>query len=333
MKKIRIVVVGAVASTLQIIQGIHRNHADVVGVMGLKSDRTTQVSGYTDLEPFCKDIGIPFQPFEQINSEESLAVLKRWKPDLLFAVGFSQLVGQNVLNIPTKATIGFHPSLLPKGRSRAPLAWITYHCEPGAANFFIIRAGVDDGPILAQEPFTVEPDDHADDVAEKLFNAVDRALDRWIPKLLQGEWEPQIQDESQATYTGIRRPLDGLIDWNEPVETTYARIRAASRPHPGAYTFHKGRKLIIWRARPGMEAKHSGVPGRVLLAHTEQGILVQSGEQQLWLTEYEYADSSGDAPPFTPGDLLGFNSQNEIFKLHQRIKHLENELFILREKN
>lgn len=332
VKNVRIVVVGAVNSTLRILEGLHRNNANVVGAMGLATSHSKMVSGYTWLEPFCERTGIPFQSFENINSKDSVSVLRSWQPDLLFTVGFSQLVGQDILDIPTRATVGFHPSHLPRGRGRAPLAWITYNCEQGAANFFIITDGVDDGPILAQELFSVDPDDHAGDVETKLLNAIDRALDQWIPKLLQGEWKPQIQDESKATYTGIRRPLDGLIDWHEPFQTTYARIRAASHPHPGAYTFVQGREMIIWRSKPGFEARYSGVPGRVLLVDQERGFLVQSGDGQLWLTECEYADSPLEVPQLRAGDMLGSHPQNEIYKLYQRIEKLEEELQLLKEK-
>ncbi len=328
----RIVIIGAVKSTLQIIKGLLRNHANVIGVMGLAPNCSENVSGYVNLEPFCKSKGIPFHFFEKINDEKSLRIVRNWNPDYLFAVGFSQLLGQDILNIPKKATIGFHPTYLPKGRGRAPLSWITYNCEPGAANFFVIGNGIDDGPILVQEPFIVDPDDHAEDVENKILGAIDIALDCWIPKLLRGEWKPQPQNDSKATYTGIRKPIDGLVYWDEPLQKTFARIRAASRPHPGAYTYVQGRKMIIWRAEIAKNSKYSGVPGRILFVDSEKGFLVQSGEGQLWLTEYEFPDSPGEIPKLRVGTLLGFNVQHEISKLYQRIDILEKELERLKKK-
>lgn len=325
-QSVRIVVIGAVKSTLRILEGLHRNQANIVGVMGLDETYSANVSGFVSLKPFCLLAGLPFKSYEKINDDCNIEVIRNWQPDLIFAVGFSQLLGQKILDIPTRATIGFHPTQLPIGRGRAPLAWLTYTGQPGASNFFVISDGVDNGPILAQEPFIVEPDDHAADVEKKILNAIDNTLDKWVPKLLSGEWNPVAQHDELATYTGIRRPIDGLIDWNEPFLTTYARIRAASHPHPGAYTFVKGRKLIIWRAMPDKEAKYSGVPGRVLLVDKLGRYLVQCGDKAIWLNECEYPDKLNEKPKLEVGDLLGFSPQNEIAKLYNKIEELQQEI-------
>ena len=132
---------------------------------------------------------------------------------------------------------------------RAPLAWLTLDGGPGAASFFLIDDGIDSGPIFVQEPFEITPDDYASDVGLKLLDAMTRALDRWLPELLVGKWDPKPQSEALATYNGRRGPDDGLIDWSciRQLEI-HTLIRAASVPHPGAYTWVGDRRLILWRA-------------------------------------------------------------------------------------
>jgi len=292
----RIIVAGAVCSTRRIFQGLLRNRANVVGVLGLSRKASARVSGYARLDDLAAEAGIPYQDFTRINDEEVVQTAHGWRPDLLFIVGLSQIVRQEVLAIPQVGCVGFHPTWLPEGRGRAPVAWLTLESRPGAASFFLMDEGVDSGPLLVQEPFFVSPGDYAEDVTAKLLDAVDRALDRWVPRLLAGQWNPQPQADHRATLYGRRAPEDGLIDWSQPAEMIYGLIRAASRPHPGAYTYASGRRLIVWRAEPEKAWAFRGVPGRILHAEDGRGPLVQTGEGLLWLTEVEDESTRGCPP-------------------------------------
>jgi methionyl-tRNA formyltransferase len=324
----KIVVAGATESTLKIAEGLVRNGANVVAVFSLDESVSAKVCGFAtpEIRAFAQKNGISFTPFININRPETLAAIRDLTPDVLFAVGFSQIVGSEVLAIPKLGAVGFHPTFLPAGRGRAPLAWLTFDASAGAASFFVMGAGVDDGPILVQEPFQVAPDDHANDVAEKLFLALDRALDRWVPQLNNGMWDPIPQDEYAASYTGIRQPEDGIIDWQSPLAETYARIRAASHPHPGAYTYYNGDKIIIWRARRADEMKYRGVPGRILLICPERGVLVQAGEGLLWLESLTYAADGSTPVKVTVGKKFGYSVEDEIYRLTEEIKTLRNML-------
>lgn len=322
----RIVVVGATDSTLWTLQALVRHECSVVCTLSLDERLPGIVSGLAtrEIEEFCDTYSIEFSRFADINGDQCIEQILDLKPDVLFAVGFSQIVGDKVLSIPTHGTVGFHPTLLPKGRGRAPLAWLTYNVDEGAATFFLMQKGVDDGPILVQEPFKVFPDDHAFEVSKKIHAAMDVAFDFLLPKIKLGELDSKPQDNEQASYTGIRKPVDGLIEWTVPIENIYAKIRAASRPHPGAYTYAGNNKVIIWKARPAGETHYQGVPGRVLEICPERGVLVQAGDGLLWLEELEWPDEPREPGKLRIGQMLGYISQNEIFELKQ-------ELAVLRE--
>jgi methionyl-tRNA formyltransferase len=223
--------------------------------------------------------------------------------------------------------VGFHPTWLPEGRGRAPLAWLILDGRPGAATFFqITEDGVDSGPIFVQEPFYVSKDDYPSDVIEKMEKAIDSALDRWLPRLLAGEWNPIPQDEGLASWSGKRAPSDGLIDWRKSAKEIYALIRATSHPHPGAYTYVKDRKLIVWRARLEPILPFRGVPGRILHYERDYGWLVQTGEGSLWLTQVSFADGGNPYLELRIGVRLGYCVEDEIFKLKRRIAKLEQAL-------
>jgi len=69
---------------------------------------------------------------------EVAAFLREHQPDWLFAVGLSQLIPQELRDIARIDAIGFHPTPLPEGRGRAPVAWTILLQRPAAASLFIL---------------------------------------------------------------------------------------------------------------------------------------------------------------------------------------------------
>ena len=323
-----IVLAGSVNSSYRTLQALLRNRMRVVGVLDLSPLRSAAVSGYTRMDALAQKSGVPYIEFEDINAPRIVEAVRKWAPDVFFIVGLSQLVKDELLSLPRLGCVGFHPTRLPEGRGRAPVAWMTLEGRPGAATFFQMDAGADSGPILVQEPFEVGPADYAADVTDKLEAAIDAGLDRWLPRLKQGEWKGAIQDEARATFYGKRNPEDGLIDWNLPAQKIHALIRAASHPYPGAYTVLDNRKCIVWRAELETKLPYRGVTGRIVLFEESRGALMQTGDGLLWLTETEFDSSEGgEKPPkLRVGALLGYQPGNELYLLKKRVAELENRL-------
>ncbi|MFM9965354.1 MAG: methionyl-tRNA formyltransferase [Planctomycetaceae bacterium] len=324
---LRIVLAGSVGSSRLTLLALLRHRADVVGVLELVPDNQSAISGFARMNDVAAEAGVPCVGFQNINTPEIVAQVREWQPDLLFVVGLSQLVKAELLAVPKLACVGFHPTLLPRGRGRAPVAWLVLDAAPGAANFFVMDEGTDSGPILVQEPFDVSPTDDAEQVTTSLEQAIVRGLDRWLPKLLAGEWNPQPQDESLATYHGKRAPEDGCIDWTKSAAEIHALIRAAGRPHPGAYSYHKDRKLLVWRAELDTVTPFRGVIGRVLLTDPQRGALVQTGDGLIWLSEFAWGDGDLTKPKLSVGQRLGYVVEDEVSRLKARVAELEKVIF------
>lgn len=325
----RIVVAGATLSTALTLKALIKHGAPVVGVLQLREASAHTVTGFEVLDAIAAPVGIPCVTFRNINDAAIVAQVREWQPDLMFVVGLSQLVAAELLAVPKYGSIGFHPTFLPAGRGRAPLAWLVFDGVPGAATFFLMDEGTDSGPIFAQRPFEISPRDYAADVTRKLEAAIVSALDEWLPKLLAGEWNPRPQDEVLATYNGKRGPDDGLIDWHRSAIEIQTLVRATSDPHPGAYCYLGDRKLIVWRAELEPHLPWRGVPGRVLLTCPDRGSLVQTGEGLLWLTRTQFADESEIVAPQSVakvGVRLGYVVEDEIAKLKARLATLETRI-------
>ncbi len=320
---LRFVLAGSVGSSRLTLQALLRHRANVVGALELVPVDPAAISGFARLNDVAAEASVPCVGFQNINAPEIVAQVRDWQPDLLFVVGLSQLVKAELLAVPKLACVGFHPTLLPRGRGRAPVAWLVLDGTPGAANFFVMDAGTDSGPILVQEPFDVSPTDDAEQVTASLEQAIVRALDRWLPKLLAGEWNPQPQDDRLATYHGKRAPEDGWIDWTKSAVEIHTLIRAAGRPHPGAYSYLKDRKLLVWRAELDNVTPFRGVIGRVLLTDPQRGSLVQTGDGLIWLSEVAWGDGDLTKPKLSVGHRLGYVVEDEVSRLKARVAELE----------
>src|SRR5439155_6518509 len=102
---------------------------------------------------------------------------------------------------------------------------------------------LDAGPVAAQRPFPIEPEDDAGAVYAKAAPLAVELLDGVLP---EPAFRPQ-RDEG-ATYAEKITAADRELDLSRPPEQLLKRIRALS-PHVGARAVLEGRPVTIWKAR------------------------------------------------------------------------------------
>ena len=175
--------------------------------------------------------------------------LENLRPEFILAVGWYYMIPKKMLALAEKGGAGIHGSLLPKYRGNAPLVWalINGETETGVS-FFYFADGVDEGDIIAQEKFIIEENDTISEVLDKLKFASIKVLNINIPLIENGNAPRFTQDHSNATIFPKRSPEDGEINWNWGSIQIKNFIRAQTKPYPGAFTFIKNKKVIIWDA-------------------------------------------------------------------------------------
>ena len=303
----KVLVIGAVGTTALTIEMLQKHGFDIVGVLGQEPINKNRVSGLSDLATLCNRLNIEYQGYQKINDLKHLDWALQKNPEVIFAVGFSQLLSQQWLEMPIKGCIGFHPTVLPHGRGRAPVAWTILEGNNGAANFFLMGEGADDGPIFVQERFSITTEDDTESFVPKLRQAIIKALDRWLPNLKSGEWNPQYQDESCASYYGKREPCDSIVDWSKSAFDIDRLIKASTRPHPGAFTFFNQKVVTIWKSRLNTTLPYCGVIGRILTKENNSYLVQCGSNTTLWLVEIEYEINEYS---FKVGDKFGSLHQN-----------------------
>ena len=99
------------------------------------------------------------------------------EPDLVVSAGFLKLVGQAFLARFGGRLVNTHPALLPAfpGMNGAGDA-LAYGVKVAGATLFVVDAGVDTGPIVAQAAVPVEDTDDVDALHERIKVAERRTL-------------------------------------------------------------------------------------------------------------------------------------------------------------
>lgn len=221
---------------------------------------------YSDMVRFdgiTSKYGIKHIKVQNINDEENVKIINDISPDLILVMGWSQILKNEILKIPTIGIIGSHPTELPKFRGRAPIPWsIIKNLRESALTFFWIEEDTDAGKILDQQKFIISEDDDATSVYEKITNFGKNMILKNLELLKKGEIKKIKQDESKFVENWPKRsPEDGKIDWSKSAKEIYTLIRAITHPYPGAFTFFKSKKLIIWKASL---LKEEGKPGMIM---------------------------------------------------------------------
>ena len=192
--------------------------------------------------------------------------------DVFVVAAFGQILPQRVLDIPPLGSLNIHASLLPRWRGAAPMrAAISNGDTHSGVSIMQMEAGLDSGPVLAQQVVPLARDETAQSLHDRLAPLGAELLMATLPDWLAGRIEAQTQDEAKVTLAPQLRKEDGLIDWAQPANSIERQVRAYT-PWPGSFTAWDGRQLKILEAAV---AAGTAAPGQVV-AH-ETGIAVGTG--------------------------------------------------------
>jgi methionyl-tRNA formyltransferase len=219
--------------------------------------------------------------------EKFIGELRALKPDLMVVVAYGQILPQTILDLPQFGCLNVHTSLLPKYRGAAPIQWAIAEGEPETGvTIMKMDAGLDTGPILSTRRTPILPTDDSQILHDRLAQLGAELLVNTIPIYVAGKILPQAQPAAGSTYAAKIKKEDGKIDWNQPAEQIWNRLRAFT-PWPGAFTFlqteAKPQLLKIWKAEV---VECSGGLGEILVAD-KTGIIVGCGQNALRILELQ----------------------------------------------
>jgi methionyl-tRNA formyltransferase len=291
----RVIFVGAVHEAVPALGVLIDSEAEIAEVVTMPAERAGSTSGFVDLEPLARAHGIAVRRCADINSAESVQRVRELRPDLMVVTGWTRLLSAELLGVPTRGVIGFHASLLPHYRGRAPVNWAILRGEAVAGNTMMyLDAGTDTGDIADQQPVPIAPDDTCATVYAKVGEAGAGMLGRHLPALLAGTAPRRPQGSADGPPLPKRTPGMGITDWNRPARAVHDWIRALTWPYPGAFTFLAGRKVMLWASAvpgAGTGAPTGAGPGEVL-GWDAAGLRVSTAAGVIVLTSMSDADGA-----------------------------------------
>ena len=235
MKKFAVAVAGSTKNTVKLVQA-------------LSADDRFQISWC--LTPAAKILGrkkvLTQNPLHQwadkhqvptilIDQPKLIAVKDRitsqTTPDFLLVADFGYFIPQWLLHLPKLASINIHPSALPAWRGSSPGQFVILSgLKTSAVSFIKMNQFLDQGPILAQLPFAVDPTWTSTDYYRFAFSLAAEKLAKNLINLVETINKPKklsspslstmssIMPQPKHSPTPLARRLtkaDGFIAWSD----------------------------------------------------------------------------------------------------------------------
>lgn len=303
----RVVLVGAVEGSAIALDALIGSGCPPIAVCTLPLSKAARHSDFVDLRPRAVECGIPVVESSNINDPATLNALRCFEPDYIAVIGWSQICRDDFLRLPKKGCIGYHPALLPENRGRAVIPWtILQRASHTGSTLFWLDHGADSGDILLQRRIEVAPDETARSLYQKHMDALCEMLREALPLLASHSPPRAPQDHRRATYCSKRVAADGLIDWSLPAPDVWTLIRAVGEPYPGAFSFYRRKRVLIWDAELVGDAPYHGVTGQIQTL-TADGALVRCGDGRHVLLKVVQTDGGMKLSPI------------DVFKNHERL--------------
>ncbi len=200
-----------------------------------------------------------------MNSEDFVRHALELRPDLGVSISYNQILRRPILDSARLGIVNFHAGKLPRYRGRNVINWaiINGESEIGLTAHFVDE-GIDTGDIIYQITLPILWNDGYGDVLNRVVENFPHFASEVLDRIASGRFTAQPQTELPGTYFPGREDGDEWLDWSDTSLNLYNKIRAISRPGPGARTSLSHAEVIVWSAVYDESwPKYIATPGQV----------------------------------------------------------------------
>lgn len=282
----KILIIGTVIFTEKMLEKIISCQAGLVGVVTSENNKLN--SDFVDLAPVCDEYKIPLFRTSDINDADTTTWIRKQEPDVIFCLGWSQIIKPFLINLPPKGIIGYHPAALPRNRGRHPIIWaLVLGLEETASTFFTMNDKADSGDIVSQEKISIDVSDDAQSLYHKVVDVAGEQILKLVDDLQCGTVHAIPQDDAESNVWRRRNISDGIIDWRMSDGSINNLVRGLSKPYVGAEFEYLGVCHKLWRTQiVTLDNVENAEPGKVI-AKGENGYIVRCGEGCIELCDIE----------------------------------------------
>ena len=248
---------------------------------------------------------IPILEPSDLGEQSFINDLKRVPADMYVLAGYGRILTEPLLSFPKWGAINLHAGKLPQFRGSSPLNWALIRGERSVTLSVIkVAPGVDSGDVLAEVDIPVSSQTTIHDLHEAANLLWPDLLFQVVQSFAAGDRTGRVQCAEDAAYYPLRFPGDGCIFWDVlTAEQVLNRIRALTRPYPGAFSFWKGHKISIWSAVE-TSVPHYGEPGRIYRV-SAKGAVVCASDKCIRIQEASFEDGRNALPSLERYSCMG----------------------------
>jgi methionyl-tRNA formyltransferase len=192
------------------------------------------------VKQYAEKNNLPVLQPQNLKDEEFENQLKQFKINVIVVVAF-RMLPDKIWQLPEFGTFNLHASLLPNYRGAAPINWavINGEKETGITTFFIEKE-IDTGNIIFQKKITIDENDTAGIVHDKLMIAGSGLVLKTLEAIKNNSASAIRQEELITENSDIKAAPKIFkntcrINWNVAGQTIQNHIRGLS-PYPTAWT-------------------------------------------------------------------------------------------------
>lgn len=207
--------------------------------------------------------------------------LASFQADLQFVVAF-RMLPELVWNMPRLGTYNLHGSLLPKYRGAAPIHWAVMNGDRETGiTVFKLKHEIDTGDIILRKTMPINRNETTSQVHDRMMMIGAEALAEAAKMIENDQVDYLEQREDEVSLAPKIFKETCLIDWNQPVEIVYNKIRGLAY-FPGAYFVFQGKTVKVFQTELGQEKL---TPGEI--KETENEIIIGCSDGSLSLKEFQ----------------------------------------------
>lgn len=230
---------------------------------------------FSPVKEYALSVELPvYQPLK-MRDGEALELVKQLAPELIVVAAYGKILPEDILNTPPFGSINVHSSILPKYRGAAPINWAILNGEShtGVSIMYMAKE-LDSGDVIRCAETTIDPQEDALALTERLAQLGAETLLQVIDDLKQGTAVRTSQDHSASTYAPMLDKELSPLNFEKPAQVLHDQVRGLI-PWPCASMMLNGSRVKVYRTVVGDETDQKS--GAIVSAG-KKGIEIACGD-------------------------------------------------------
>ena len=197
----------------------------------------------TPVHIIAEEYGIEVRTPKTLRTPEEQQKFAELNADVAVVAAYGLILPKAVLEAYPLGCLNIHASLLPRWRGAAPIQrCIEAGDKKSGVTIMQIAEGLDTGDMLLKGETTIDKNMTGEELHDALMNIGADLISEVLADIKK--YPPQKQDDNLACYAQKLEKEECKIDFNQPTEKLYNKIRAFN-PYPAMYFEYDGERFKI----------------------------------------------------------------------------------------